>query len=362
MMDRVGPVGVRALVESLGSAAAIFEASEAAMSRVRGVGRATAAAIVSQRSTTAWEAEEERAQRAGARVVTFVDAEYPEPLKGIHDPPLALYVKGRLKAHDRHAVAVVGTRRPTRYGREVTRRFSVDLVGAGMTVVSGLAEGIDAVAHEAALEAGGRTLAVLGGGMDCLYPACNRDLAASIGDDGAVLREFPFGRRPDRTTFPMRNRVVSGLSMGVLVIEAGVKSGALITARQALEQGRQVFAVPGRIDSSVSFGTNALIRDGAPLVACADDILKEFEFLLPRLDAAVSASRRRDERGRKAALIEAESKVVECLRDGACPVDRLIRDTGLSASEMGAILVTLEMKRAVRMLPGRMVENVSDVP
>ena len=354
MMGRVGPVGVRSLQRSLGSVRAVFEADAAALAQAPGIGREFAAAVVAQRDHVDWRGEEDRATALGARIVTPCDPEYPRPLSEIHDPPLALYVKGNLQGGDRHAIAVVGTRRPTHYGREQASRLAYGLAKAGMTVVSGLARGVDTEAHEAALKASGRTLAVLGGALDCMYPASNKGLADRIAASGAVLSEFPLGRQPDKTTFPMRNRIVSGLSMGVVVVEAGARSGALITSAQALAQGRLVFAIPGRVDVPSAAGCLSLIRDGAKLVTCLDDILQEFEYLVPQGTAA----------GEPAHAIPAvplsgdEARLAAVLEEGECDVDGLIRSTGMSPAAVNSILFSMEMKRAVRMLPGRVVELI----
>lgn len=353
MMEKVGPVGVRSLVSVLGSAQAIFSCSREDLLRAPGVGTELSGAILKQRESLDWQAEIDRAAEAGVRIVTFVDEDYPEALRTIHDPPLALYVRGSLAGRDRHAIAIVGTRHPTHYGAEVAERFGAQLAQAGFTVVSGLAEGIDTRAHLGALKANGRTLAVIGSGMDCLYPPSNRDLAGRIAERGAVLSEFPFGRQPDRMTFPIRNRIVSGLSKGIVVVEAGLKSGAMITAGQALDQGRDVFAVPGRIDSHPSQGCHALIRKGAALVTCVEDVLEGFEFLLD-LPAGQpeKASRPRP------VLTEDEEAVVRQLEGGGQDVDSLIRLSGLNAASISSLLITLEMKRVVKMLPGRRVEMV----
>ncbi|MBL7114883.1 MAG: DNA-protecting protein DprA [Kiritimatiellae bacterium] len=354
MMEKIGPVGVRALVEHVGSADTIFSCSEGDLLGAKGMGRETVRAVLEQRSTVEWEKEVDRAEALGARLVTMADAEYPPLLREIHDPPLALYVRGKLESRDRHSVAVVGTRRPSLYGRDTTDRLAYALAKAGMVVVSGLAEGIDTVAHEAALRAGGRTLAVIGSGMEHLYPASNRELAESIVSQGALISEFPLDRRPDKTTFPMRNRIVSGLSMGSLVVEAAARSGALITVSQALEQGRTVFAVPGRIDSNGSRGTNELLKQGARVVTKAEDILKEFEMLLPLGSPTMqSAGAPQPE------LTEKELNVVELLHAGRRDVDGLIRLANLSVADVNSVLMTLEMKRVVRMLPGRVVELAS---
>lgn len=350
MMERVGPVGVRSLVSRLGSAAAIFDADESVIRSVQGVGREVATAITRQRGGIDWRGELDRTESIGVKIITFVDDEYPRPLAEIHDPPLALYVRGTLESGDKQAVAVVGTRRPTHYGRATAENLAYHLGKVGFTVVSGLAVGIDTAVHRGALKARARTLAVLGSALDCVYPASNRDLAREVADSGAVLSEFPLGRQPDKTTFPMRNRIVSGLSMGVVVVEAGPVSGALITANQALDQGRTVFAVPGRIDSRAAIGPHRLIRGGARLVDGVEDILDEFDFLLPR-----SALRPETERG-AVQLSEEEACLVRRLEDGEQGVDVLIRGTGLAAGKVNSLLIGLEMKKQIRMLPGRLVE------
>jgi len=352
MMEKIGPVGVRSLVDVLGSASRIFDASRDELMMADGIGPDLANAILSQRGEVDWQGELERADEAGARIVAFIDSEYPQALKEIHDPPLALYVRGSLESRDRHSIAVVGTRRPTLYGKDIAARLSAQLVKCGFAVVSGMAEGIDTVAHDATLRASGRTLAVMGSGLDCMYPASNKELSCRIAERGAVITEFPFGRRPDKTTFPMRNRVVSGMTMGVLVIEAGERSGALITVNQALDQGRSAFAVPGRIDSNASKGTNKLIRDGARLVTGIDDILAEFEFLFS--EPGVKAQS--ESTGTRISLRPGEETLAGLLAEGARDVDSLIRLSDMGAAEVNATLIALEMKRVVRMMPGRMVE------
>ena len=353
MMEKIGPVGVRSLVETLGTAAAIFEADGEALGKARGVGRETVQTILAQRESLDWEGELQRAEAMGARLVARVDSEYPESLREIHDPPLALYIRGSLESRDSRGVAVVGTRRPTHYGRESAQRLANGLARSGLTIVSGLATGIDTVAHEAALAAGGRTVAVLGGGLDCLYPPANAGLADRIADGcGAVISEFPLGRRPDKTTFPMRNRIVSGMSRGVLVVEAGPRSGALITADQALEQGRSVWAVPGRVDSSRSAGPHWLIQQGAKLVTCVGDVLEEWDDLFPATAAPTATP------PGTGGLSADESALLTALGESSCDVDTLIRASGLKPGAVSAVLLGLEMRKLVRMLPGRMVERI----
>jgi DNA processing protein len=356
----IGPVRVRALCEGLGSPEAVLTASEAALSSVRGIGPKVAENIVSQRGALDAGREEAAAAKLGARLTTPVDADYPEPLKNIYDPPLCLYVRGTLEKKDAQALAIVGTRRASHYGTAQADRLAYQISKAGFVVVSGLARGIDTVAHKAALKAGGRTLAVLGGAMDKLYPPENRELAEEIVAHGALISEFPLGREPDRTTFPYRNRVVSGLSKGVLVVEAGLDSGAMNTAEQALEQGRSVLAVPGRVDMDGARGPHRLIQNGARLVEDLSDVLKEFEFLFPPTEQA-RLVRQQDARQRLT-LLPAEESVVRALwTEPELDFDVLIRKTGLSSAQMMTLAMQLEMKRVIRRLPGRRLALMDEI-
>ncbi len=353
MISELGPVTVRALIETLGSPQAVFAAGVDQLTRAKGVGAERAQAIISQRDTIDVADEIAKAKQLGAHMVTPLDDEYPDSLKEIHDPPLALYVRGELKSTDQHAIAMVGSRRCTHYGRTVADRLAYQLAKVGYTVVSGLARGIDTAAHQGSLKGGGRTIAVLGGALDCLYPAENEKLADAIAKQGAVISEYPLGREPDRTTFPYRNRIVSGLSMGVVVVEAPRKSGSLITVDMAMEQGRSVFAVPGRIDTPSAAGCHMLIKNGAKLVEGVDDVLEEFEMLIPpaKREAAATATRRPEVH-----LSGDEESIVRALGEGGLDVDALARQAELSSAKVSSLLLGLEMKRVVRMLPGRVVE------
>ena len=359
-IEHIGPVRVRALCAALGSPEAVLSASASALASVRGIGLKVADSIVTQRDK--WDAgrEEKAAAKLGTRLITPVDADYPAPLKTIYDPPLCLYVRGTLEVKDEQALAVVGTRRASNYGSAQAERLAYLAAKAGFTIVSGLARGIDTLAHQAALKAGGRTLAVLGGGMDQLYPPENRDLAEQICASGALLTEFPLGRKPDRTTFPYRNRIVSGLSKGVLVIEAGLSSGAMNTAEQALEQGRSVMAVPGRVDMDCARGPHRLIQNGARLVEDLPDILKEFEFLFPPSEQA-RLVRQQDARQRLT-LAPAEAAVVRALWDEPeLDFDVLIRRTNLTSAQLMTLAMQLEMKRVIRRLPGRRLALLDEI-
>lgn len=353
MIEGLGPVRVRALIETLGSPAAVFSATEADLLRARGVGVDLAQGIIRQREEVSASDEMTAAGKLGLRIITPLDEEYPPALKNIHDPPLALYIKGGIEKKDRHAIAVVGSRRCTNYGNTVADRLAYHLAKVGFVVVSGLARGIDMAAHRGALKGGGRTIAVLGSALDRIYPPEGEELAETVAGHGAVLSEYPLGREADRTTFPYRNRIVSGMSMGVVVVEAGLKSGALHTADAALEQGRSVFAVPGRIDAPSSRGTHQLIKSGARLVTDVNDILEEFETLFPpgREEALSEPSSRPN-----IELSHDEEALLTALLNGALNVDALARQAGLPTAKVSSLLIGLEMKRVVRMLPGRLVE------
>jgi DNA processing protein len=353
MIEGLGPVRVRNLIDALGSPRAVMTCAPDDLLKAKGVGSDLASKIVAQRSEVDADAEEEKAAKLGARIITVLDDEYPESLKHIHDPPLALYILGGLEKKDRHAIGVVGSRRCTHYGINVADRLSYQMAQVGFVVVSGLARGIDTAAHRGCLKGGGRTLAVLGSGLDKLYPPESEELAEAIAGQGAVISEYPIGREPDRTTFPYRNRVVSGLCMGLLVVEAGAKSGALHTADSALEQGRSVFAVPGRIDSAASRGTHRLLQNGARLVTDVKDIVEEFETLIPmsKLEEkpVVQALPAIE-------LTEEEQAITKALLGGSLSVDEVSRQAGLPSARLSALLIGLEMKRVVRMLPGRLIE------
>ena len=356
MIDGVGPIRVRALLDQFGTPEAILSASRAELMRVEGVGEEVTRNITGWHETIKLDEELARIEKSGVRVVTREDGEYPQHLREIYDPPLVLYVRGTLIENERLAIGIVGSRRTTLYGQEMSRKLAYQLARVGMTIVSGLARGIDTEAHRGALQAKGRTVAVIGCGIDVVYPPENKKLTDEIVEKGgAVVTEFPFGVQPDRQNFPMRNRIISGWSLGVVVVEANLKSGALITAKQAMEQGREVFAVPGRADSILSRGTNKLIKDGAKLTEDAEDVLSEFEYLIPR--TAQTASAEADgSGGTKPALklTELEEKVMAQISHEEVAIDEIIRASGLTSAAVSATLVGLEMKRFVRQLPGKM--------
>jgi len=359
MIEGLGPVSVRRLIDALGSPAAILEADREALMKARGVGEKLALKIITRRDSIDAEAEIEQAAEIGARIITPLDAEYPAALKTIHNPPLALYVLGRIEPADAKAIGIVGSRSTSHYGLNAADRLAYQLGQTGFTVVSGLARGADTAAHHGALKSAGRTIAVLGGALDCLYPPENAELADKIAKQGAVISEYPMGRKADRMTFPYRNRIISGLSMGVLLVESAVKGGSMHTTEAAMEQGRTVFALPGRVDTPGARGPHMLIKNGAKLVESLDDILEEYEFLIPPAERATpepAAAARPD-----VPMTDIETKVVEALWQEPMDVDSLGRKTGLKSHELSGLLLGLEMKRVVKTLPGRMVELAEDL-
>ena len=305
------------------------------------------------RNFSAWdEAEKEiiRAEKAGVKIVPFTDSMYPARLRMIPDPPPLLYLKGEIRGEDQKAVAVVGSRSTSDYGRRVARDLCRGLASLGFTVVSGMARGIDGTAHETSLNAGGRTIAVLGSGIDRVYPAEHDKLYQRIIDNGAVISEFPIGTRPLAFNFPARNRLISGLSLGVVVVEATEKSGSLITAALALEQGREVFAVPGEVGASRSRGAHRLIRQGAKLVETVDDIMEEIApQLVVRGGKAGSAPKRTLPQNLSAEL----QTIFNLFEERPLQIDEVIESSGYSPSRVSEILLELELQGYVRQLPGK---------
>jgi DNA processing protein len=358
-MNRIqglGAITVKRMTERFGSLAAVFDASESDLLGVQGVGIEKASLFSQELKRVRIDDELERASRSHVHLVTWVDEEYPALLKQIADPPLVLYVTGSVKALSRPAVAIIGTRHPTVYGKETARRFGFQLAAAGYVVVSGLALGIDTEAHTGALQAKGCTVAVLGGALDCLFPRENTVLARDIAQkEGAVISEYPFGRQPDRQTFPMRNRIVSGLCKGVLVVEAPMNSGTMITVGQALDQDRTVMAVPGRVDSPSSQGCHKLLREGARLVTTADDVVEELQDLLPRKASAVSNAKMVADAPPEMPLSQEERIVLANIDAEGSLMDDVVRASGLEAGTVNARVVGLQIKRLIRLLPGGFV-------
>ena len=361
----IGNVGFISLLEAFGSPRETFQAPVARLQTVPGIGPKAAAKI---KGFSQWQEVEQElaiARQRQVSIITCQDSMYPHNLLNIYDFPPLLYVKGTLREDD-ICIAVVGSRLASTYGRFSTERLCRELAMKGITVVSGLARGIDTAAHQGSLAAKGRTIAVLGCGLDIIYPPENKALVERIPQQGAIITEYPFGTPPQGTNFPPRNRIISGLSLGVVVVEANYRSGSLITARVALEQGREVFAVPGSIDADGSKGTNKLIKEGAKLIEGADDILEE---ILPQIrrklvppptgkvdKPTVSGDKPVEKKPsvpHQEALANEEDKLLKHLSAGPMNVDQLIVLTGGKSGEILNTLLLLELKGFIRQLPGK---------
>ena len=346
LLPDIGPVRVRNLLSRFGSAQAVLAATQADLSQVDKVGFKAANNIIRWRELIDLDGELRRIDQFGANIVTTDDSNYPALLRQIYDPPLVLYVRGTLRPEDAYAIAMVGTRQSTLYGRQTAERLARQLAASGVTVVSGGARGIDSAAHEGALQSGGRTIAVLGTGLDIVYPAENVKLYQRIAEQGAVITQFPFGRKGDKQSFPIRNRIVAGMTQGTAVVEANRASGALITANFATEYGRTVYAVPGRVDSPRSAGCHDLIKDGAQLCESAEDVLTEFAHL--------QAIEPEEPEIPMPTLSHPEQHVFHVLTHEEMQQDEIIRRSELPAAQVSVILLQLEMKKLVQQHPGRL--------
>ena len=343
----IGNVTFRRLLECFDSPQSAISATPSELSSVRGVTQSVIDAI----KDGSWQrfAEEEcrLLGASGARLLLFTAADYPKSLFQIPDPPPFLYLRGKMCSRE-PAIAIVGSRRCTTYGELATGRLAEGLARHGVTVISGLARGVDTAAHKGALHAGGRTVGVLGCGIDKVYPPENRKLFDEMAEKGALVSEFPLGTLPLAENFPRRNRIISGLSQGVLVVEAAVNSGSLITAQYALEHGRDVFAVPGNITFASSKGTNRLIKQGAKLVDCVEDILEELPGYQQSVAETPAAAKQAG-----FALTPKEACIYELLARAPLHIDDIISQTELTAAEVSSMLLHLELKGALLPLPGK---------
>ena len=343
MVPGVGSVLFKRLVEAFGSPEGVFKALPRDLARIEGIGPKVITSLRRFDWKSAAEKELRSLEKIGARLLTWEDEEYPPNLRQIYDPPPVLYVLGRISPPDQRAVAIVGSRYPTTYGKMAAERISFGLGKLGVTVVSGLARGVDSSAHQGVLASGGRTIGVLGCGIDIIYPPENRDLFDRVAGQGAVISEFPLKTPPDSDHFPIRNRIISGISLGVVVVEATLRSGSLITARFALEQGREVYALPGNVDSARSEGTNRLIKQGAKLVIRAEDIVEE---ILPHFQQSPPPE------PPKPKLTGEEEKVLSVLEREAMHIDPIAVKSGLPTARVSAVLLSLELAGHVKQLPG----------
>jgi DNA processing protein len=346
----VGCVSFKKLVARFGDPTTAFSVAPRELAAIDGLQRDAIDGLVGFSQWAEVEHELKRIRSAGITLVRYTDKEYPERLRAIADPPPLLYVKGAFSATDERAMAIVGSRSASDYGRRVARDLARGLASYGFTVISGLARGIDGMAHETALNSGGRTIAVLGSGVERAYPPEHDKLYQRIAEQGAVISELPIGTKPVAFNFPARNRLISGLSLGVVVVEATEKSGSLITASLAIDQGREVFAVPGEVGSSRSRGAHRLIRQGAKLVETVDDIIEE---IAPQLTQQSGGAVKHQERLLPQNSSAAVQKVFAMLQEHSLQVDEIIERSGLMPPEVLGILLDLELQGYLRQLPGK---------
>jgi DNA processing protein len=352
LIPGVGPRRRQALMSHIETPQAVQAPAPSELRRVPGIGAKLSQVIARANETIDVDEELELCRRHGIEVLVDVHAPYPRPLREIEDPPGLLFMQGRLLPQDEMSVAIVGSRHATQYGLLQAERLAGSLARAGLTIVSGLARGIDQAAHRGALAAGGRTIAVLGSGLLNIYPVEHKELAVQVAAAGALISESPPRAAPLAGVFPQRNRIISGLSLGVIVVEAALSSGALITARHAMEQNRDVFAVPGRVDSRVSHGCHRLIRDGAKLVESADDVLEE---LSPLVAATTKADGQTIHHPAELLLNELEQQVLAAIDTQATSIDKVVTTSGLPTPQVLATVSVLEMRRLVRRLGGNSV-------
>ena len=348
LISGVGSTLIQRLLDRFKTPEAVFHAPTKELLKIEGLGEKVAGEIRKGPLEKRVEKELYLLKEVGGRIVTLKDDVYPKRLKDIYDPPALLYVRGELKREDELAVSIVGSRKTSPYGRWITEKIGQELARHGVTIVSGMARGIDSLAHWGAISGGGRTIAVLGCGVDVIYPPENRNLFTKIIDHGAVVSEFPMGSPPEGGHFPRRNRIISGLSIGVVVVQASERSGSLITAGYALEQGRDVFAVPGNVGAEGSRGTNQLIKEGAKMVETSDDILEE---ILPQWtrEGGPTQEVKRPERD----LAGEEKALYELLEDTPKHIDVMIRESRLDPGRVSSLLLNLELKGLITQWPGK---------
>ncbi len=351
MIEDFGFKKLEALLSVFHDTSNILKAHKSELLKVVGIGEALAEKIAGL-DRKRLSRELDFMEKRGVKAIGIFDDDYPETLKNIYSPPILLYVRGEIRPEDADAVAIVGSRRPSHYGISTCERLAEQLASRGIAVISGLARGIDTTAHKGALKSG-RTIAVLGSGLNYIYPPENRRLTEEISKKGAVISEFPMATPPNRRNFPRRNRIISGLSLGVVVVEASEKSGSLITANFALEENRELFAVPGEISSRISAGTNNLIKQGAKLVENADDIIVEVENSLKFANAEARTGGSSGGAAADKQLTEEEKKIKGFLNYKPIYIDELAKKSDMNVSKMSSLLLSLELKNIIKELPGK---------
>ncbi|MDP2939234.1 MAG: DNA-processing protein DprA [Candidatus Omnitrophota bacterium] len=360
-ISQLGSIRIKKLLEHFGETKKILLATQKELCAVEGISLAVAQNIVSRKNKLDIKKELDLADKNGIKIISIQDKDYPENLKNIYDPPIILYIKGRLLEKDIFSIAIVGSRRASIYGISTAEKFAFELAQLGITIVSGMARGIDSAAHRGSLKSKGRTIAVLGSGLLNIYPPENKELFQEICENGCVISEFPLETKPLAENFPRRNRIISGLSLGLIVVEASRNSGALISANLALEQGREVFAVPGKVDSVNSFGVHTLIKQGAKLTASIDDVLTE---LKPHLTGLIKSSKKSQQEFSPKPNLELnkeETIVCELINEDAKYIDEIVEMSNLSVTKVMSILTNLELRHIVKQLPGKLFVRKSNV-
>lgn len=343
----IGPKRFSKLIEYFGSPDVAWQAKSGEISKILNLSSKISSRLFEEKNNIIPERELDLIHKFKVNVLTIEDAQYPKNLKTIHYPPPVLYFKGTITESDKSSISIVGSRKATYYGKMVAEKLSKDLALAGLTIISGLARGIDTAAHKGTLSVNGRTIAVLGCGINHIYPPENRRLAQEIQESGAVISEFPLFTLPERQNFPRRNRVISGLSLGTVVVEAAEKSGALITADFALDQGREVFAIPGNINSPLSNGSHNLIKQGAKLVNNYQDILEEIHIALPQKTAEKEVA------AKDISLTEEEKIIYRLITKEPVQIDEIIATSKLPAGKVSEMLLNLELKDLIKEIEGK---------
>ena len=363
MVPGMGPVTCNKLAAHFNGPDKVLEASLADLGQICRLRRETLAALSDEGRQNLLSLAAKEIKQAADRNITIIawdDPLYPSLLKNIHDPPPVLYVLGNPALLNCKGIGMVGSRAATHYGRDIARNMATALARQGFTIISGMALGIDTAAHKGALEAEGRTIAVLGCGLDIIYPPSNHKLYHAVGSSGAIISEYPFGTAPENFRFPARNRIISGLSLGVVVVEAAKRSGSLITASHALEQGREVFAVTGRIDSIKSAGTHSLLQQGAKLVHSINDIVEEFSSAVPH-ESHTNHHDTNSEQKNVSQLNQQEATLFACLDVYPQTIDELVRESGFTPQKTNELLLLLELKGFVECLPGKSFQMNSSI-
>lgn len=351
-IPNVGPVTIKKLWDKFGSIEEAWRAGEKSIFEIEAISKPAAKAFVENRGQVDLDAEITEIERKNISVLTLEDEDYPDNLRNIYDPPPVLYIKGKFLPVDKRAIGIVGTRRASHYGLEMASKFARELSAHGITVISGLALGIDTAAHRGALEASGRTIAALGSGVDYIYPPQNTELADQIINNGALISEFPLGEKGEKGNFPRRNRVISGLSLGVIIVEGHFDSGAMITAKFALDQGREVFAVPGNIQLEQSKGPHWLIKQGAKLVEDVQDVLEELNLQFQTSNIKTNLKSQMT-KTKPANLSPEEERIYDALSAEPKHLDAISVETGLAIPQVSSTLMMLEIKKIIRQLPGK---------